>query len=110
MKIAINNCHGGFDLSLKAYKEIAEIQNWEVEGNEAVEMFWWIDKTNGESIGLSEIPRNDETLIKIIEKLGKEANCALSDLKIVEIPDDVEWQIEDYDGREWIAEKHRTWC
>ena len=27
----------------------------------------------------------------------------------VEIPDDVEWQIEEYDGSEWIAEKHRIW-
>ena len=27
----------------------------------------------------------------------------------VEIPDDVEWQIEEYDGTEHISEKHRTW-
>jgi len=30
-------------------------------------------------------------------------------LRIIEIPDGVEWQIEEYDGDEWIAEKHRTW-
>lgn len=30
-------------------------------------------------------------------------------LKVVSIPADVEWQIEEYDGAEWIAEKHRTW-
>ena len=33
-------------------------------------------------------------------------------LKIVEIPDDVPedgWTIQDYDGKEWVAEKHRTW-
>ena len=27
----------------------------------------------------------------------------------VSIPDDVEWQIEEYDGMEWVAEAHRTW-
>jgi hypothetical protein len=27
----------------------------------------------------------------------------------VDIPDDVKWQIEEYDGNEWIAESHRTW-
>jgi hypothetical protein len=28
---------------------------------------------------------------------------------VIEIPDDVEWIIVDYDGMEHIAEKHRTW-
>jgi len=32
-----------------------------------------------------------------------------SELKVVEIPDDVKWQLEEYDGLEWVAEKHRTW-
>ncbi len=33
----------------------------------------------------------------------------LSDEAFEAIPDDVKWQIEEYDGLEWIAEKHRTW-
>ena len=32
-----------------------------------------------------------------------------SRLKVVEIPDGIEWQIEEYDGKEWVAETHRTW-
>jgi len=28
---------------------------------------------------------------------------------VLEIPDDVEFTIEDYDGSEHIAETHRTW-
>ena len=32
-----------------------------------------------------------------------------AELLVVEIPDDVEWYIEEYDGREWIAERHRVW-
>lgn len=31
------------------------------------------------------------------------------ELKIVDVPDDVEWIMMDYDGAEWVAEKHRTW-
>jgi hypothetical protein len=27
----------------------------------------------------------------------------------VDIPDDVKWEIEEYDGNEWVAEVHRTW-
>jgi hypothetical protein len=27
----------------------------------------------------------------------------------VDIPDDVNWYIEEYDGNEHVAERHRTW-
>ena len=37
--------------------------------------------------------------------MGVEANGDHAKLKIVEIPADVEWQIDEYDGTEWIAEK-----
>jgi hypothetical protein len=30
-------------------------------------------------------------------------------LKIVEVPADVEWVIDVYDGNEHVAEAHRTW-
>ena len=29
--------------------------------------------------------------------------------KIIEIPDDIEWEIDNYDGIESIHEKHRSW-
>ena len=53
--------------------------------------------------------RNDPLLIQVVEEMGEKANDRYSELKIVEIPDDVEWQIDEYDGAEWVAEKHRTW-
>ena len=56
-----------------------------------------------------EIARDDPFLIQVVEELGKKADGRHAELKIVEIPDDVEWQIEEYDGSEWVAEKHRTW-
>jgi len=56
-----------------------------------------------------DIPRTDPDLIKVIGELGDEANGRFSKLKIIKIPDDVEWEIEEYDGNEWIAEKHRRW-
>jgi hypothetical protein len=37
------------------------------------------------------------------------ANGLHANLKIVEIPGDIEWLVQEYDGAEWIAEKHRTW-
>jgi len=55
------------------------------------------------------IPRNDPLLIQVIEELGEVANTKVSQLEIVEIPDDVEWEISEYDGSEHVAEAHRTW-
>ena len=61
------------------------------------------------SISNREIKRDDPTLIQTIKELKKEANGACADLKVVSIPDDVDWKIEEYDGAEWVAEVHRTW-
>lgn len=57
-----------------------------------------------------DIPRDDPDLVATVETLGFEAaSDRFAKLAIVEIPDDVQWQIEEYDGLEWIAEAHRTW-
>ena len=61
------------------------------------------------SFNSRDIKRDDEDLVKVVEKLQNNSNTMCSNLKIVEIPEDVEWQIEEYDGNEWIAEKHRIW-
>jgi len=48
-------------------------------------------------------------LVAIVEALKERADGKYAKLKIVEIPDDVNWYIEEYDGNEWVAERHRTW-
>jgi hypothetical protein len=93
-RVAINKQHGGFGLSEAAqarYKELAGIDQ-HIEN--------WYDR---------DIPRDDPYLIKVIAELGEAANSRFCTLKIVEIPADVEWEIGEYDGLEWVAEKHRTW-
>lgn len=57
-----------------------------------------------------DLVRDDPVLVQVVRELGNAANSRFSNLKIVEIPADVEWQIEEYDGQEWVAEKHRTWA
>jgi hypothetical protein len=90
MKIVINTCYGGFGLS----KEALALYN---ERSRTVETYDFV------------IKRDDPILVKIVEELGEDASDRLANLKVVEIPDDVVWGIEEYDGNEWIAEKHRTW-
>ena len=55
------------------------------------------------------ISRDDADLVAVVEELGKEASTRVSNLVAVEIPDDVNWVIEDYDGLESIHEAHRVW-
>ena len=90
-RIVINTCHGGFSISGEAenlYKERAGITDP-----------WYS----------CDVERDDSILVSIVRELGPAADGAYSNLKIVEIPAEVEWQIEEYDGREWVAEKHRIW-
>jgi len=90
--VVINSCHGGFSLSDRAtreYKAMAGITDPK-----------WYER---------DISRDDPYLVKLVRELGMGANGTYANLKIVEVPGDVEWQIEEYDGNEWVAEKHRTW-
>ena len=54
--------------------------------------------------------RDNPIVVRVVEELGpQEASGFCADLKVVEIPDGVEFEVEEYDGNEWVAEKHRTW-
>ena len=111
MKVVINRCYGGFGVSTAAVLAMRERgSEWakqEVLKGEAypdgrIEDFDY----NSHSYGLS---RNDADLIAVVEAMGKEADGEHADLRIVEIPDGVEFEIDDYDGMESIHEAHRSW-
>lgn len=53
--------------------------------------------------------RADPDFVKVVEELGSAANGRFALLSIVEIPDDVQWEINNYDGMESVEETHRSW-
>ena len=53
--------------------------------------------------------RSNPLLVEAVQKLGAKANGLYTTLKIVEIPDDVEWRVDAVNGKEIIREKHRIW-
>lgn len=59
--------------------------------------------------GGRDIPRYHPELVRVVKELGKKANGPCADLRIVNIPKGVQWHIHEYDGREYVAENHRTW-
>jgi hypothetical protein len=57
-----------------------------------------------------DIPRNDPALVQMVEELGSDkASGRHSELVVVEIPDDILWEISEYDGMERVEESHRNW-
>lgn len=129
MKIVINKCWGGFGLSKKAVMRLHKLGCKHVEEQTREQFFGnsTIDDTIEKQdktlkmlqmpmkndIILSDEHRSDNRscpfLVKVVEEMGEKASGEHSNLKIIEIPDDIKYTLEDYDGMEHIAEKHRTW-
>jgi len=89
MKVVINSCFGGFGLSEEAYDFLGI--KWDGFGHG------------------HDIDRADPKLIECVEALGSKADGTHANLKVIEIPDDIEYFIQEGGGLEWVAEKHRTW-
>lgn len=95
MKVVINKCYGGFGLSDKGMETYQEFCR--ADGKQPKEYYW-------------EIVRNDPALVRTVETLGKEVNDSVSRLKVVEIPDGINWFVQEgAGGVEWVAEIHRVW-
>lgn len=134
MKIVINRCYGGYDLSPEAVYQYVEAkgivvwpymqEDWhhplkrlaEIKSSLAVVYYFYEDLGDNPDFpdGLKQfdpghIPRDDPLLVKIVEELGHKADGPFAKLKVVEIPDGVDWMISDDDGMEIIEEEHRSW-
>ena len=106
MKVVINREFGGFSLSVAAVQRYAEIIGLDIKYEDASRSWVYSDGNIFEDY---DIPRNDPALVRVVEEMGEAASDRYSLLKVIEIPDNVEWQIEEYDGMEHVAEVHRTW-
>jgi hypothetical protein len=95
MKVVINRCFGGFSLSKEAYDFLG--LEWDGYG--------FAFKEPEPEI------RTDPKLIECVKTLGsKKASGRCAQLKVVRVPDNIEWYIDNYDGLETVEEVHRTWC
>ena len=98
VKIVINTRFGGFGLSFLGEEEYRKRT-----GKYSNDAYW-------ESLIEKEHPfRTDPTLVAMVEEDSKLYSGRSADLRVVEVPADVDWYIVDYDGQEHVAEKHRTW-
>jgi hypothetical protein len=112
MKLVINRCYGGFGLSREGILHARAISKCPTWGGVTLKGDVYTDsgKTLDRDFGhVSDVERHDPILVRVVEELGATADGAFAKLKVVEIPDGIEYEIDDYDGMERVAEKHRTW-
>lgn len=116
MKIVVNTCFGGFSISLEAAKFMAargnktaldELEDYYLKEHKNFCDSWYgygfVEGSNG-------YERTDPDLVAAVETLGsKEASGSMAALTVQEIPDGIDWYIDEYDGIETIHEKHRSW-
>lgn len=131
MKVVINTCYGGFRISTTATKELIKRGCKAIITESAAEYYGDYKTTfkqkdvgdgytvegplesvlrkDGVVYWFDNSKRTDPDLIAVVESLGNAASASLAELKIVEIPDGIEWEIDEYDGRERVEESHRSW-
>lgn len=122
MQVVISKSFGGFGLSYDAMMRYAELKGINLKAmvyDYATEHYVPSQKDSGGLTYFLEnnllfddrygISRTDPALIQVVQELGKEAGGEGSTLKIVTIPDDIQWNIDEYDGVESIHEAHRSW-
>jgi len=111
-KVVINACYGGFGLSREAFLFLRGLKHPMALAEPDIGEKWpdW-DEVRSDFLTsfLRDIPRDDPLLVAAVEMLGERADGQFASLRVVEIPADVEWEIQEYDGNEHIAEKHRAW-
>jgi hypothetical protein len=113
-EIVINRCHGGFGLSHDAdllYLKLAMVDytTQDRESRDDTARFGPRLMVDGVEWRSANLKRDDPVLVSVVKRLGKKANGPCAALKIVKIPASVEWEIMEYDGREWVAEQHQRW-
>ena len=136
-KVILNKCYGGFDVSKEAYMLYAKKKGltlylYESEfinkkfiykkiNNDDSIFRHYFTKDMGDNIEINnedyekyclylrDEHREDPILIEVIEELGEKANGRFGNLKIVEIPDDLDYVIDEYDGIETLHQRVQEW-
>lgn len=139
IKVVINTCHGGFEVSPQAaiwmyqrgFTELAtpvekyfesqkDDSDWRSLKSQLRDWYKYLMSgmdcpfaifSPDEKFVLDTSPKNRShpILIQCIEEMGEAANGPFAKLKIVEIPAGTSYEISNYDGHESIHEKHRSW-
>lgn len=113
-QVLVNKCYGGFGISRDAellYLERAKIDYLfrDRDSRNDTERWGQAIVVNGQEWNSRMLPRDDVDLIAVVQELGELAWGEHAELTVIEIPATIEWEINEYDGREWVAQTHKRW-
>lgn len=136
MKVLLNKCYGGFGVSSQGYLLYAKkkglplcaykhnpdtglCERVSIENNGDFGVHYFL-KDFGDSfkpepqdwehkVHFDEASREDPILVEVVEELGDSASDTYSALVVVDIPDDMHYTIDYYDGYEELHESVPTW-
>ena len=137
MKVILNKCYGGFGISKAGYELYAKKKGIEIfayklecvngkpiyrktdtgssiftitftkDFGDYIDLF--DDNSEKYCLELRGNRREDPVLIEVVEELGDSANGSFAKLVIVDIPDGMEYEIDEYDGIETLHQKVKKW-
>lgn len=127
MEVVINSRCGGFRLSQKALEWLYKKQSLALSVK-SIEKYFPNEKSKGEIdyhvelcglllingcvVGFDDHNHNLRShpdIVGVVKALGVEADTDISELKIVQIPDDTQYSIDEYRGQESIHQSHTIW-
>ena len=123
MNVVYNNCYGGFGLSHEAVMLYAKLKGITLYTDPEqsvwgtchyftipVEQYREFEAANdikacneGYFSPEHDISRDDPDLVKVVLQLGEKANGPSAELAICFVPDGVDYEIEEYDGKESVV-------
>lgn len=134
MKVILNKCFGGFSpsheayllyakkkgLPLYIYRQRTDLNFVKLGEGKTDSLMFYFTKDYGDYVIHNEVDwcdnlylsyeqRTDPTLIEVVEELGAKASSWWSKLVVVDIPDGMDYVIDNYDGLETLHEKVREW-
>lgn len=137
MKVILNKRYGGFDVSDDAYELYAKkagirlykygdtynglrcLEKCGVNDREHY-ISYYFKKDYGNVVRSEDVDwnehlyldsghREDPILVEVVEELGSKASGRFGKLVVVEIPDGLDYVIDEYDGIETLHENVRCW-
>ena len=98
-KVAINVSWGGFSLTTEILARVHELLSTDPNNPDTTNEYFLCrgDKEN----------RTNPALVQAILEARK--NGTNGDLKVVEVPEGIDWCIQEHDGWEWVVQVHPTY-
>ena len=113
-RIALCVTYGGFSLSRAAFLRLRELGCAVALAEPDVGEPW--DKSRPDALRRDdqggfcrEIDRDDPLLLRVLDEMGQAAAGTCCKLGVARVPAGVDWELDEHDGHERVAQVHQTW-